>query len=434
MAKKNENASGFDFDDFDTTLESTGNEVKMGDVSKEGAKQEVIVEDEGELLQEKEEGVKSEKEKSVFKDFVGALPHVVLDKKEIAHFLDLASYHARLNYDVYTMSFKLDTERVEEGVIGFVYNNGTVLAMSDVNVVTSSARSNEGKMGSFIVSVDTMLKVYSASSGYVYLFEEDGNLYSWVFGGRVYIETFRVDTDICAKDYLISMLSTKSEGVSKIDPMFVSTLKGLYDVVRSGSRIEEKALYFEGAHTYIYSGIVMGKFKGIGLDITLQDVDISTLARYFFDAKEAITLEDYGSFFKYTYGSRRVYLAKRGFKLDSDMRFIDTVSKDSVSCEIGDIQKVVNFLSSMSNNTGLVTLSNSSNGLVMSCQQKALDYVSEFPIMGTVIGKGVGTVRVPLDILKTFTRIFTGKVTIQTENSKTYISSAAGSIVIFGSL
>lgn len=388
-----------------------------------------VSEGEKDLLQTQlENDVVDEKSLDTFKEFVRGNNYIVFKKRDVAHFLDLVSYHSKLGFDTYTMSFKMDMTEAAENKCSLVYNNGSVLAISTVGAIIN------GVPSSYIISVDTMLKIYNASSGYIMLYEEEGNIYGYVFGGKVYIETFKVETDICSKEYLVEQMAVPVVSSSEVDPLFINTLRTLYDIVRTGSRIEEKAIYFEGEDTYIYAGMVMGKFKGVGISLTLQDVDISTVARYFFDVDGKITISDHDLFLKITYKNREVYLAKRGLKLSEDMRYTGIESKDGVQVQIGEVQKITNFLLNMSNNTGVLNLQTSPKGLVLSCQQKALDYLSTFYVDGVVHGNGIGTAKIPLDVLKTFTRIFGGNVLLRTDRNKTYISGDIGSIVIFGNL
>lgn len=375
--------------------------------------------------------VKDERDISRFVDFCNGRPFVVFDKADIAHFIDLVGYHSRLGYDTYTLSFKIDTSKVSaESKVGLVYNNGNVLAMSDVPVVAS-----EGDVvKSCIVSIDTMLKIFSASRGYVFLYEDDGNLYGYVFGGKVYLETFRVEKDICAREYLADQLSVKAVGLSRVDSGFISMLKVLYEIVKGGSRIEEKAIYFEPDSTYIYSGIAVGKFPGFGISLTLQDLDISTVSKFFFDIKGDLVIEDHGIFVKYSYGSRSVYLARRGLVLSDDMKYVDTKVEDGVLVDVRQVQTIVGFLINMANNNGMLNIQPSPGGISLVCYQKALDYNSAFRVSGSVVGNSISEVRVPLGVLKTFIRIFGGSVSLTTVGNRIYLRGSEGKVAIFGNL
>lgn len=372
---------------------------------------------------------KDENELKKFIDFCGERPYIVFDKKEMAHFIDLVGYHSRLGYDHYTLSFKLDCTDLEKtGKVTLVYNNGNVMAISEVPVKFS------GILTSQIISVDTLLRVFSASKGYLCLFEEESNIFGYVFGGKVYLETFRVETDICSKEYLMDQLSSESKGEKKVTPAFIGTLKMLYDIVKTGSRIEEKAIYFTEEATYIYSGIVMGKFPSLGINITLQDIDISTLAKFFFDVTSDVTVADHDIFIKFSYGGRSVYLAKRGLRLSDDMKYVGLVSKDSVDVSVSAMLSIVSFLIGLPNNTGILNIAPTQGGLSLTCFQKAFDNSSSFKVPGGVSGEGVTEVKIQLDVLKTFMRIFKTNVNLKTNSNKLYVTGQEGDLVIFGNL
>ena len=357
-----------------------------------------------------------------FKEFCGKRPYVIFDKSEIAHFVDLVSYHSRLGYDNYTMSFKLDTTEIKEkGKATLIYNNGNVLAMSEVATIAS-----EEVIESCIISVDTMLKIFSASRGYIFIFEEDKNLYSYVLGGKVYIETFKVGTDICSKEYLMDQLSVKAVEEYTVNQNFIAIIRMLYDIVRTGSRIEEKAIYFEGDNTYIYSGIVMGKFIGAGVNLTLQDIDISTVLRFFFDVNGDIKISDHDIFMKFSYGHRSVYLAKRTLKLSDDMKYQGITVNDNVTVNIDNVKSIVSFLINMANNIGILNIQPASDGVMLVCFQRTLDYNSIFKVKGMVSGYGISEVKIPLSILKVFMKVFDGNVKLKTSGNKLYISNTNG--------
>lgn len=369
-----------------------------------------------------------ENEFKKFKDFCGDRPYLAFEKKDIAHFIDLVGYHSRLNYDVYTLSFKIDSSDVGTGRVSLVYNNGNVLAISDVKV------KNSGSFTSHIVSVDTLLRVFSASRGYLFIFEEDSNLYAYVLGGKVYLETFKVETDICSKEFLVDQISAVPSTVEKVGPKFVETLKQLYDIVRTGSRADEKAIYFKGNKTYIYSGVVLGEFPGFGLDLTVQDFDISTLIRYFFDTTGQVSIENHGIFMKFSSESRCVYLARRSMELSDDMKYSGYDSKDSAVVDVNSITSVVSFLIGLPNNTGILNITPCKDGVSLTCFQKALDNNSSFKARGIVTGDGISEVHLQLDTLKTFLKVFRGQVTLKTKDNRLYVSGPEGEIVIFGNL
>jgi hypothetical protein len=411
----------FSFDDNEAPVK--GNTIAMGDtVEGEGDEVQSVVDQA--MKEEKSEG-----DLQKFKEFCGDKPYIVFDKKDVAHFIDLIGYHSRLGYDHYTLSFKLDTTELEKtGKVNLVYNNGSVFGMSEVAVQYS------GIVTPQIISVDTLLRVFSASTGYLCLFEEETDMYGYVFGGKVYLETVRVETDICTKEYLTEQLSTAAQSTTQVSPVFISTLRMLYDIIKTGSRIEEKAIYFKDDSTYIYSGVVLGEFKGVGCDLTLQDIDISTLARFFFDVNEIITITDHDIFMKYTSGGRSVYLAKRGLELSDDMRYQGLKSKSGVSVDVNEIMTIVSFLLGLPNNAGSINITPADGGLVLTCFQKAIENSSNFKLKGIVSGDGIEEVKMQLDVLKTFLRVFKGQVTLKTNGNKLYVSGDEGEIVIFGNL
>jgi hypothetical protein len=389
-----------------------------------------VVSDDAVLKETVEKAMTEEKVERDFDNFMTfseGLPSIVFDKRDIAHFVDMVGYHSRLGYDNYTLSFKLDTEGYDKtGTVKLVYNNGTVLCISEVKVKMSGVVSN------FIISVETMLKVFSASHGYMFLFEENSNIYGYVLGGRVYLETYKVTVDICAKEYLMEQMSTSVIEETSTDQKFISTLKMLYEVVKSGSRIEEKAIYFEKDATYIYAGIVMGMFEGLGLKLTLQDIDINTLSKYFFDTEGIIKINDHGIFLKFTSNGREVYLQKRGLTLSDDMKYTDFSGKGSIQVPISSVNSIVSFLIGMSNNTGIASLESENDNLKITCYQKSLCDKSLFSIKGPSVGDGLSEIKVPLSTLKTFTKVFNSQVTFRNNGSKLYLSGIEGKLVIFG--
>lgn len=411
----------FSFDEFGI---GGTNSIAMGSIIEEDT---VSKEVDKALTEEKDEG-----QLQKFKDFVQNRPYIVFDKKDIAHFIDLIGYHSRLGYDHYTLSFKLDTSDLEkEGKVTVVYNNGNVFATSEIAVQHS------GVMTSQIISVDTLLRVFSASTGYLFLYEEINDakdIYGYIFGGKVYLETVRVDTDICTKEYLTSQLGSTAVRTDSVSSAFIGTLKLLYDIIRTGSRIEEKAIYFKEDYTYIYSGVVLGQFPGLGIDMTLQDIDISTLAKFFFDSTDPIEISTHDIFMKYTCGGRSVYLAKRNLELSNDMKYVGLVSKSSVTVDVNSVIKIVSFLLGLPNNSGVLNIGPSEKGLLLTCFQKALENSSDFKIQGITTGDGISDVKMQLDVLKTFLRIFKEQVTLRTSENKLYISGREGDIVIFGNL
>lgn len=414
------------------------NEVKMGsfvdddaNIGAEGNASGVTFIEEGDVqtaIESVASEEKSESELQQFREYIGELPHIVFEKVDIAHFVDVIAYHSRLGYDAYTMSFKLDfTGYAQTGKVELIYNNGKALIMSVVPAKVT------GQMISCVVSVNTFLRVFSASRGYMYMFQNTG-LYGYVFGGRVFIETYNVERDICTKEHLVHQLESKAAEVKTVDNRFVGTLKSLYLLVRTGTRLEEKAIYFKGQFTYIYSGIVMGRFPGVGLDLTLQDIDINTLSRVFFDHHEAIIIEDHVLFIKYTAAGRSVYLAKRGLHLSDDMMYKEHASFDTVEVDVTRINVVVNFLLGMVNNTGVLAIENGGMGLKLTCYQKSMDYDSNFHVPGSVQGKGVSKINIALNTLKTFLAVFPSRIKLATSDGRLFVGGLEGDIVIFGNL
>lgn len=414
-----ENFKGFEDEEVQEGTVSMGSSVGAADTAS----------DTDELrIEEAVTEEKDERSLQEFKNFCGDRPYLVFDKKDIAHFLDLLSYHSRLGYDHYTMSFKLDTGKLNTGKIDLVYNNGNVLALSEVAVTSS------GNVQSQIISIDTFLRVYSVSRGYLFIYEDEGNLYSYAFGGRVYLETLVLVKDICTKEHLVEQLNSKPTKQESVPMTFISTLKTLYEIIRTGTRIEEKAIYFKGEDTFIYSGIVTGKFPGFGVDLVLQDLDISTLARFFFDVTGTITISDHEIFLKFSYGGRNVFLAKRGLTLSDDMKHRQVKSNDFVSVNMEQVLTIVGFLINLPNNTGVLDISVGSQGLNLVCFQKAMENNSSFKVNGHVSGSGIGDIKLNLDTMKTFLRVFKSQVELRSQDNKLHVSGPEGEMTVFGNM
>lgn len=365
-----------------------------------------------------------------FRTFCEGKNYIIIDKKSVSHFLNLVSYHAHLGYDIYSSSFKMDVESLKEkNKVNLVYNNGNVLAMSEIEVKEKS-----GDWSSFIISIDNMMKVFTASQGYLLLYEEDKSIYGYVFGGKVFIETYAVDKDICSKDHLIKQLSAKADNKKEVSKDFVEVMRNLFELVHTGTRSEERALYFIDDNAYIYSGIVLGRFKGIGMNLTLQDVDVSTLVRFFFDVESNIEIEDFGVYMRYSYNGRSIYIGRRGLKLSDDMKYQSAQTESGVTVDSGRVKTIVNFLIGMGNNNGILDIDSDEKGVSLVCNQKVEEYFSSFTIDGKILGDGIKYVKIPLDILKNFLKVFKNEVRFQTVGNKLYIVGEFGEIVIFGNI
>ena len=374
--------------------------------------------------------VKDEKEVTKFKEFCDGRNYLILDKRSIAHFINLVGYHTRLGYDVYSSSFKMDVENFElENKLRLVYNNGTILAMSEIDVKEST-----GKFNSYILSIDNIIRIYTASQGYIFLYEDEGSMYGYVLGGKVFLETYKVEKDICSKDYLMEQLNSDEAEKVSISEEFVNVMKNLYEIVHTGTRLEERALYFVNEYTYIYSGIVLGRFKGVGITMTLQDVDVSTLTRFFFDTDSTIIMQDFGKYVKYSNNGRSVYIGRRGLKLSEDMRYSSFETKNKVTVNPEKIKTIVAFLLGIGNNSGVLTVKKDDAGIKLTCSQKVEEYYSSFIVPGHVQGDSISEVKIPLDILRNFLKVFKSDVVLKTSGSRLYVEGELGEIVILGNM
>ena len=282
-------------------------------------------------------------------------------------------------------------------MLDLVYNNGNILAISNMPVKEYS-----GDWSSYIISIDNILKIYSVSQGYLLLYEEEGSMYGYVLGGKVFLETYKVEKDICAKDFLMNYLNESKSEDTDVSSDFISIMKNLFDIVHTGTRMEERALYFEGEYVYIYSGIVLGRFKGANINITLQDIDVSTLVRYFFDTQGIIHIKDYNKYVLYSCKGREIYIGRRGLKLSDDMKYNHLDVKDKLSVNAEKVRTIVSFLLGIGNNTGIVQLSSENDGLRVICNHKVTEYFSSFKVYGQLLGGGISEIRIPMDVIQTF--------------------------------
>jgi len=383
-----------------------------------------------ELIVDNLEEVKDEKEVAKFKDFCRDKSYIIIDKKDFAHFVNMLSYHSRLGFDVYTKSFKMDCDALAEtGKITFVYNNGTALAMSSLII-----KEAKGEWASYILSIDTISKLFSASQGYMFLYEEEGNMYGYVFGGKVFLDTYSVEQDVCSKEYMIEKVGGTVAETKKVSKEFISIMRRLSEVIHTGTRMEERALYFVNEYVYIYSGMVMGRFKGIGVTLTLQDIDVSTLTRFFFDVDSDIKVEDYNIFMKYSSGERMLYMGKRGLSLSDEMKYQSLEKKDSIVASVDKIKTIISFLLNIGNNDGVVNISQEDRSVKLLCFKKAMNYSSAFKIAGTVTGDGISEVRLDMDAMRGFLKIFDGDLSLKTSGNKIYFENEDGGIVIYGNI
>ena len=400
------------------------NTIKMGESAE-------VVEKSGEELAA--EAKQADVETDKFKKFVGDNPYIVFDKAGLSHFIELMMYHIRLGYDSYTTSFKVDTSQLEEtGKVSLVYNNGNILAMSDVEVEYSG---ESGVVSSQIIDVKSFARMYSASIGRVFLYQDESDLYSFVFGGRAYVQTIVVEKDICSREHLVGQLSSKAKSEHMVDESFIHSLRKLYDVVRTGTRADEKAIYFKKDYTYIYSGIVMGRFPGHGLDLTVQDLDISSLARMFFDINGQLSIEDHDLFMRYSWGDRVIYLGKRSLELADDMAFKPYDTPNYATVNIDRFKNIVDFLISMPENEETLVVEPFERGVQLVSYQKQSETTSVFKLPGTIGGSGVEKVHLQLGVLKTFLALFGTQVILKNNDNKLYFEEkGVGEIIVYGNI
>lgn len=371
----------------------------------------------------------SDSEFEAFKEYVGEKPYIVFKKKDLLHMISLMGYHERMGFDIYTTSFKLDMSDLETNKAHLVYNNKLTLAKSSIDVIHK-----QGVFKSCVASVNTLTKIFKNSETQVFLFEDGSAIYGYLYGGKVFIETASVAEDIYSKEALIDMIDTKEKAHCDVEPEFIQTLEAINALVRQGSRVEERAVYLEGGHMYIYAGALFGRFKGIKMNTVLQYMDMCSISLFLSDITEDFTIYEYERMYKFAYNGRSLYISRKEMKLGDDMKYTDTAVEAGVSVMSDEFKRVVNFLNNMQNNTGMTSLEPKDYGFDLVSFQKTMDYNSRFPMHCDVDKKkgGISEIRVPLDVLKLFIKIFEGEITLKTDINKLYVISKKGRITIYG--
>ena len=350
--------------------------------------------------------------------------HMIFSKKEYAPFIRVANQLMKLGNDVYSKSFYM--KRLDQSHITLVYNNGMSYIRSVINTVVTDKQI----LGHYVVGLPTMTKLSTFGSSQIPIIEEDNQLYAFIYGGKVPLETHNVAVK------LYEQHSIKSKLVSENDlngELFIDMLKAAVVLATSGSRAEERACYIDEDAAYVYSGIIVAKFEGKFEPMVLQLTDLAAIVSYFGDVKDLIKVKVYEKEISFIVLENILVLPRKKLVLDPVLKDSAMEITDGVSVETSALFDIVNLLDYMPSNSGVCNILQRDFGFTISSPQKSGSVKSDFDIQAAPIGKGItGSVRISLKALKVYLRAFSGMITVGVKGNKLIIRGTVGSLVVSG--
>ena len=353
--------------------------------------------------------------------------HMVFSKGESAPFISLAGIHSKLGQDVYSRSIYFN--RIAPSKIDFVYNNNMIYAKQVINTPMNQKQI----LNPYVVDLSSVAKIVSFACGSVPFVEIENNLFVYLYGGNIFMETHNVDKKIYA-DYVFGSEKLATFEVNAEE--FVSKLKSLYILISGGTRAEERAVYFEKDKAYIYSGNVTGNFPGTFEKFTMQMVDLESVIVFFKNAKDKMVVNIYEKEIEFLYGdTHQMVLPKKKLELSDDIKELSIEVKDGIEVDAQVIYDIVNVLDGVPSNSGIANLHSKDYGIDIVSPDRSGKSESSFPVQATPIGEGVSdSLRVSVRSLKIYMKAFKGLVSLGIKGGKLFVQSNTGNIVVSGNV
>jgi hypothetical protein len=291
--------------------------------------------------------------------------------------------------------------------------------------------SNNQILKDFIIDLGTISKLITFSTSNMPLIEKENKLFVCMFGGEAVIETHNV-SDKPYKDKPVINPSQIEEELDLEGEYFIELLESLRILAQSGTRAEERAVYFDGEFAYVYSGIVVGRFPVKFVDVALQLSDVDSIL-CLFKGVSKIKVQVTETTVIFSAENRRLHLNKRKLKLADEIKDTNIDITSGVRVDSKAIFDVVNVLDYMPSNSGIINLISKDYGFDIISPQRNGENNSTFPIQSTLIGSGfTSSVRLSLKEVKTYMRSFKGIITLGVRGEKLFISGDIGAVSVSG--
>lgn len=349
-------------------------------------------------------------------------PNVRFTKKFADEFCRLCEIAQSFGNDVYTKSFLLS--RRGSDVIDLVYSNTVVYAHREVPIDPSENQLS----GDFVIDFRSFDRVFTLPGPNMLMFNDEGTLYSRVFGGDVFIPVLNV-----IKDPYEQPQAGKSVSAFKIEgEKLVELLKSLLVLSKTGTRATERAVYFDEACAYIYSGAVVGQFEGKFTEMVLQNSDIELVIRFFSQCKNEVEIEVCENYVVFRTGRDYLMLQRKTLELPQTAK-VPIKTSFGVKIDAKTLREIVKILESIPSNSGVVDFRLVPDGLEVVAPSRHEGKTSKFTILGEEVGSGnEKSIRVSLKLLKNYIAAFSGEVIFSFSAGKITIVGELGSVLITG--
>lgn len=420
-------------EDTDFSFETEENFVTEGEVQM-GQKSELDVpvetqKSQGEIDLEKKEELKNQRLDN-FKKKVSTENWIAFNKKDLAHVVRMLDFQSKNGYDSTTLSFLFDATK-EKGYVEVLYTSGLAVSRSRIKVLDQS-----GEIPLFVISINSFVKAFQACDSVVALYEQDDDLYTSVFGGSYFLDTFSRDDGNHLKARLMESIVGEVKENYVLNRSWINLLAFLLPLVKQGKRVEEKAIYMEEDATHIFAGPVSGKFEGFGKSLTLQIYDIETLTTYLADADQSVSLEELTTgedvMLKFSIPDREIFIYPKTMTLGEAERYVGVDVQDKYTvADIGKLNRVLDFLSTVENTKSVVTLFTDSEGMKVQCLMNGReDRNSEFLLDGELNGRGLTKTDFDLGEMRSFLKVFQGETTFKTSKNQLYVLNQFGELLV----
>lgn len=337
-------------------------------------------------------------------------PHVLVPKTGISSFLALASIQSKLGSDSYSKSIKI--RRKDSSTLELKYYNGMSYAEQDLKI---NANDNPIQR-EYVVALNSLNKVLSFGSAQVPIIEKEDNLYAYLYGGQVYIEHQEVSLSYYDEFRMEGEIESEHELDAEV---FLATVRDLTPLITASARSEERAIYFAKDAAYVYSGVVVGAFAGNFTDVTLQLVDTDSVLQMFKGYSGTIKLIKYPNYLVFSTKDRKLCMPRKTLKLDDALKVQIREPKEGVNVNAVALYDILNVLSNLPQNSGVVSLIKTENGLTVESPQRSGEESSTFPLQATQIGDGIkGNLKVPVRSIKDYLRAFKNSVILNIVDNK----------------
>lgn len=349
-------------------------------------------------------------------------PSVKFTKKFVSEFARMCEEAQKFGNDVYTKSFLLSRSGAD--TVELTYSNSIVYAYREVPIDPTENQLS----GDFVIDFRSFAKVFTLPGPSMLLFNEEGTLYTRVFGGDVFLPVMNVVKD----PYKIPDAGQQISSFTIEAPHFVELLKRMLILSKTGTRATERAVYFDNKNAYIYSGAVVGQFGGEFTDLVLQNNDIELIIRFFSLTKGEIEVEVCEKYVIFRTGRDFLMVQKKTLELPQ-------AAKNPVKVDYGlrldskILKEIIKILEAIPTNSGVVDFRVADDGLEIEAPSRIEGKISKFSILGDVVGTGMDKhIRVSLKLLKNYMNAFDNEILFSFVGGRITIVGEQGAIMIVG--